>query len=397
LKNRTALTLIFLTVFIDLLGFGILIPILPTFATVKLRMDETMIGVVLAAYSFMQFLFNPLLGKLSDKYGRKPVITICLFLNAIGYVIFAFTHSFELLIISRIVGGIGGSSVSVAMAYIADVTTKENRAHGMGLIGAAFGLGFVFGPLIGGILSKYGYEITGFGAAVFSFMAFLTTVIFLPESNVNIQKSKENVRKILDVAALKRVFTHPRVGVLIILFFIQTFAMANIYGTFALIGYEHYHFTDLQNGLMYGILGLVSAIVQGGLLKVFTKFMDQKVLLKFGSITMMLGLALIPYGINFAGLAVIVSLLSLGSGILQPTILSMISTIAPETEQGITLGTNQSMSSLARVLGPFWGGFVFQYLGYQWPFLTGGIVLLFIVGASFFYIPKKLKLGVTSR
>jgi multidrug resistance protein len=390
LKNRTALTLIFLTVFIDLLGFGILIPILPTFATIKLNMDETMIGVVLAAYSFMQFLFNPLLGKLSDKYGRKPIITICLFLNAIGYVIFAFTHSFEVLIISRIVGGIGGSSVSVAMAYIADVTTKENRAHGMGLIGAAFGLGFVFGPLIGGVLSKYGYPVTGFGSAAFSFLAFLTTLIFLPESNVNLQKSKENVRRILDVSALKKVFTHPSVGVLIILFFIQTFAMANIYGTFALIGYEHYHFTDLQNGLMYGILGLVSAIVQGGLLKVFTKIIDQKVLLKFGSIAMMLGLVLIPYGINFAGLAVVVSLLSLGSGILQPTILSMISTIAPETEQGITLGANQSMSSLARVLGPFWGGFVFQYLGYQWPFLTGGIVLLFIVGASFFYIPKKL-------
>jgi DHA1 family tetracycline resistance protein-like MFS transporter len=390
LKNRTALTLIFLTVFIDLLGFGILIPILPTFATIKLNMDETMIGVVLAVYSFMQFLFNPLLGKLSDKYGRKPIITICLFLNAIGYVIFAFTHSFEVLIISRIVGGIGGSSVSVAMAYIADVTTKENRAHGMGLIGAAFGLGFVFGPLIGGVLSKYGYPVTGFGSAAFSFLAFLTTLIFLPESNVNLQKSKENVRRILDVSALKKVFTHPSVGVLIILFFIQTFAMANIYGTFALIGFEHYHFTDMQNGLMYGILGLVSAIVQGGLLKVFTKIMDQKVLLKFGSITMMLGLVLIPYGINFAGLAVVVSLLSLGSGILQPTILSMISTIAPETEQGITLGTNQSMSSLARVLGPFWGGFVFQYLGYQWPFLTGGIVLLFIVGASFFYIPKKL-------
>jgi multidrug resistance protein len=390
LKNRTALTLIFLTVFIDLLGFGILIPILPTFATIKLKMDETMIGVVLAAYSFMQFLFNPLLGKLSDKYGRKPIITICLFLNAIGYIIFAFTRSFEVLIISRIVGGIGGSSVSVAMAYIADVTTKENRAHGMGLIGAAFGLGFVFGPLIGGVLSKYGYPVTGFGSAAFSFLAFLTTLIFLPESNVNVQKSKENVRKILDVSALKKVFTHPSVGVLIILFFIQTFAMANIYGTFALIGYEHYHFTDMQNGLMYGILGLVSAIVQGGLLKVFTKFMDQKSLLKFGSVTMMFGLALIPYGFNFAGLAVVISLLSLGSGILQPTILSMISTIAPETEQGITLGTNQSMSSLARVLGPFWGGFVFQYLGYQWPFLTGGIVLLFIVGASFFYLPKKL-------
>ena len=393
MKNRTALTLIFLAVFIDLLGFGILIPILPTFATVKLKMDETTIGIVLAAYSFMQFLFIPLLGKLSDKYGRKPIITVCLFLNAIGYVIFAYTKSFELLIISRIVGGIGGSSVSVAMAYIADVTTKENRAHGMGLIGAAFGLGFVFGPLIGGVLSKYGYAVTGFGSAAFSFIAFLTTVFFLPESNVNIQKSEETVRKILDVTALKKVFTHPSIGVLIILFFIQTFAMANIYGTFALIGYEHYHFTDMQNGLMYGILGLVSAIVQGGLLKYIGKFMTQKALLKLGSVTMMLGLALIPYGINFAGLAFVVSLLSFGGGILQPTILSMISTIAPETEQGITLGTNQSMSSLARVLGPFWGGFAFQYLGYQWPFLTGGIFLVFIVGASFLYIPKRLNLA----
>ena len=393
MKNRTALTLIFLTVFIDLLGFGILIPILPTFATVKLNMDETTIGIVLAAYSLMQFIFNPLFGKLSDKYGRKPIITICLFLNAVGYIIFAYTKSFELLIISRIVGGIGGSSVSVAMAYIADVTTKENRAHGMGLIGAAFGLGFVFGPLIGGFLSKYGYEVTGFGSAAFSFIAFLTTIFFLPESNVNIQKSKEAVRKILDITALKKVFTHPSIGVLIILFFIQTFSMANIYGTFALIGYEHYHFTDMQNGLMYGILGLVSAIVQGGLLKYIGKFMDQKALLKLGSVTMMLGLALIPYGINFAGLAVVVSLLSFGGGILQPTILSMISTIAPDTEQGITLGTNQSMSSLARVLGPFWGGFAFQYLGYQWPFLTGGIFLVFIVGASFFYIPKKLNLA----
>lgn len=391
MKNRKALTLIFLTVFIDLLGFGILIPILPTFATVKLHMDETAIGIVLAVYSFMQFIFNPLFGKLSDKYGRKPLITFSLMLNAIGYIIFAYTNSFALLIISRIVGGIGGSSVSVAMAYIADVTTKKDRSHGMGLIGAAFGLGFVFGPLIGGFLAKYGYEVTGYGSAAFSFLAFLTTVFFLPESNSVHEKVDDIKRKILDIGALKKVFTHPNVGMLIVLFFIQTFSMANIYGTFALIGYEHYHFTDMQNGMMYGIVGLVSAIVQGGLLKYFNKYMDQKTLLKFGSIGMMLGIGLIPYGGNFAGLAIIVSLMSLGGGILQPTILSMISTIAPDTEQGITLGTNQSMSSLARVLGPFWGGFAFQYLGYQWPFLTGGIFLVFIVGASFFYIPKRLK------
>lgn len=396
MKNRTSLALIFLTVFIDLLGFGILIPILPTFATTKLHMDETAIGIVLAVYSFMQFIFNPLFGKLSDKYGRKPLITFSLLLNAIGYIIFAYTNSFALLIVSRIVGGIGGSSVSVAMAYIADITTKKDRSHGMGLIGAAFGLGFVFGPLIGGFLSKYGYEITGFGSAAFSFLAFLTTVFFLPESNIKSEVPDKTRRKILDIGGLKKVFTHPNVGMLIIFFFIQTFSMANIYGTFALIGNQHYHFTDLQNGYMYGILGLVSAIVQGGLLKVISKYMGQKSLLKFGSVAMMLGLGLIPYGGNFAGLAIIVSLMSLGGGILQPTILSMISTIAPDSEQGITLGTNQSLSSLARVLGPFWGGFAFQYLGYQWPFLTGGIFLVIIVGASFFYIPKRLDLSLTN-
>lgn len=396
MKNRTPLTLIFLTVFIDLLGFGILIPILPTFATVVLHMDETAIGFVLAVYSFMQFIFNPLFGKLSDKYGRRPLIIISLLLNAIGYIIFAFTHSFLLLLISRIVAGVGGSSVSVAMAYIADITTKENRARGMGLIGAAFGLGFVFGPLIGGLLSKFGYEVTGFASATFSFLAFLTTVFFLPESNKQMYKGGDIKRKMFDIDGLKKVFQHPSVGILIIFFFIQTFSMANIYGTFALIGFKIYHFTNLQNGYMYGILGLASAIVQGGLLKYISKYLNQKSLLKFGSVAMMIGLGLIPYGMNFAGLAIIVSLLSLGGGILQPTILSLISTIAPDTEQGITLGTNQSMSALARVLGPFWGGFAFQHLGYQWPFLTGAFFLIIIVAASFLYIPRKLNLAVHS-
>jgi len=142
LRKKSALSLIFLTVFIDLLGFGILIPILPTFAKVELMVDETAIGVVVAVYSFVQFLFNPVLGRLSDKYGRKPIIVISLFINAIGYVLFAFTTSYIILLVSRIVAGIGGSSISVAQAYIADVTTKENRAKGMGVIGAAFNFYF---------------------------------------------------------------------------------------------------------------------------------------------------------------------------------------------------------------------------------------------------------------
>ena len=206
MKRKSALGLIFLTVFVDLLGFGILIPILPSFAKVELLVDETAIGIAIAIYSFVQFLFNPVLGRLSDKYGRKPVIVVSLLINAIGYVIFAFTTSYVVLLISRIVAGIGGSSIGVAQAYIADVTTKENRAKGMGIIGSAFGLGFVFGPLIGGFLSSYGYMITGFGSASFSILAFILTLILLPESNVDRAAANERKRTLFDIGWFEKSF-----------------------------------------------------------------------------------------------------------------------------------------------------------------------------------------------
>jgi len=389
-KNKPALSLIFLTVFIDLLGFGILIPILPTFATKVLHVDEMAIGIAIAIYSLVQFFFNPIFGELSDKHGRKPMIVISLFINAIGYVIFAFTSSFLLLIISRIVAGIGGSSIGVAQAYIADITTKENRSKGMGLIGAAFGLGFVFGPLIGGLLSKYGYMVTGFASGGFSILAFVLTLLLLPESLK--QKNKQiRKRKLFDVNSFKKVFSKPSLAILVVLFFILTFSVANIYGTFALLGYKVYGFTDLQNGYMYGIIGLMSAIVQGGLLSYISKYVNDKKLIIFGSLFMIVGLGLMPYGGSFLGLAIIVTVLSFGTGTLQPTLLSMISKVTSEAEQGVTLGINQSLSAFARMLGPLWGGFAFEFLGYQFPFLTGALFTLLILLISIFYLPKILR------
>jgi len=389
-KNKPALSLIFLTVFIDLLGFGILIPILPTFATKVLHVDEMAIGIAIAIYSLVQFFFNPIFGELSDKHGRKPMIVISLFINAIGYVIFAFTSSFLLLIISRIVAGIGGSSIGVAQAYIADITTKENRSKGMGLIGAAFGLGFVFGPLIGGLLSKYGYMVTGFASGGFSILAFVLTLLLLPESLK--QKNKQiRKRKLFDVNSFKKVFSKPLLAILVVLFFILTFSVANIYGTFALLGYKIYGFTDLQNGYMYGIIGLMSAIVQGGLLNYISKYVNDKKLIIFGSLFMIVGLGLMPYGGSFFWLAIIVTVLSFGTGTLQPTLLSMISKVTSESEQGVTLGINQSLSAFARMLGPLWGGFAFEFLGYQFPFLTGALFTLLILLISIFYLPKILR------
>lgn len=396
MKNRSALTLIFITVFIDLLGFGILIPILPSFAVNVLGIDEAAIGIAIASYSFIQFLFNPILGKISDKYGRRPVIIACLFLNALGYIVFAFTNSFLLLLVSRIIAGIGGSSIGVAQAYIADVTTRENRSKGMGLIGAAFGLGFVFGPLVGGLLSGFGYPITGFAAAAFSLSAFILTIFYLPESlkldEQNLDKQKSLKRKLIDLAAMKKVLHNPGLAILIFLFFVLTFSFANIYGTFALLGLKVYGFTDMQNGYMFGIVGLSSAIVQGGLIGKINKLMSKKYILIVALFLIMITLSLIPFAGSFLGLAIVSMFLSYGTGTFQPTVLSLISEVTSDAEQGITLGLNQSLASFARVLGPLWGGFTFEYLGYAFPFLTGGAFTLLIFLLTVFYLPKKIKL-----
>lgn len=392
MKNKSSLSLIFLTVFVDLLGFGILIPILPSFAKIELQVDEAAIGIVIAIYSFVQFLFNPLLGRLSDKYGRKPIIVISLLINASGYIIFAFTTSYLILILSRVIAGIGGSSIAVAQAFIADVTTKENRSKGMGIIGSAFGLGFVFGPMIGGLLSGYGYMITGFVSAGFSLLAFILTIILLPESNTNRELIPASKRTLIDIRGLKNVFSKPDRVILMTLFFVLTFSFANIYGTFALLGLEVYGFSDLQNGYMFGIFGLTGALVQGGLIGRISKVLSKKVILILGSFLIMGGLALIPYGQTFLGLAIVAVFLSFGTGIFQPTVLSLISEVTPDTEQGVTLGVNQSVSALARVLGPLWGGFAFEYLGYQFPFLTGAAFTMVIFLAAIFIIPRKLNL-----
>lgn len=390
MKKNSALSMIFLVVFVDLLGFGILIPILPTFATHILGVKEGAIGIAIAVYSLTQFLFNPFFGGLSDRYGRRNIILYCLLLNASGYIIFAFTHSYLMLILSRVIGGIGGSSIGVAQAYIADITTKEDRAKGMGLIGMAFGLGFVFGPIMGGILSKFSYMATGFASASFSILAFCLSYFLLPESlkkNIALPHIK---RKIFNVEGFRMLLDNTPALFVIALFFILTFSVANIYGTFALLGSLQYHFSDMQNGMVFGMIGIVGAIVQGGLIGRLTKIYSDNQLITVGSFLMATGLALIPFAGNFTGIMVATVILSLGTGTLQPVLLSLISKVAPENEQGTVLSINQSFSAFARVLGPLWGGFSFEYLGYKFPFITGALSTLLILLFSVFYFKKHI-------
>jgi MFS family permease len=174
------------------------------------------------------------------------------------------------------------------------------------------------------------------------------------------------------------------------LFFVLTFSFANIYGTFALLGIQVYHFTDRQNGYMFGIIGLTSAIIQGTLIGTINKYLTRKKIFIISSFLISINLALIPYAGSFLGLAFVGMFLSIGTGLFQPTILSLISEVTSEQEQGMTLGINQSMSAIARMLGPLWGGFAFEYLGYQFPFLTGAFFTAVIFLISIFYLPKRL-------
>lgn len=383
--KRTPLAIIFAITFIDLLGFGIVIPIIPSYAEAGFGAGDVMVGLVVASFSFTQLLFTPLWGRLSDRVGRRPVLLLGLLLTVISYIMFGMAHSLEMLIFSRLLAGVGGANISAAQAYISDVTRPEERARGMGLIGAAFGLGFVFGPFIGGALVGYGYEVPGFAAAAISAVALLTAIFALPESlpsrrqETGDSETRTPAVSTFSLGMLVEALKRPRIGMLFLLFFLITFGYANIYATFPMISTRQFGFSEREVGYLFGFLGIIGAITQGGLIRILgDRFAERQIFLA-GAMLTSIGLAGIPFATGTGVLLLVLAVLALGSGLTAPSCLSLISRHADERQQGGILGINQAIGALARVLGPIWGAFVFQVLGTSWPFLTGGLVLLGVV------------------
>jgi len=358
----TPLIIIFVTVFIDLVGFGMVIPILPYYAdTSPFNATPRDIGFLLASYSLMQFFFSPILGRLSDRYGRRPILFISLLGSAIGYFVIGWANTLALVFAGRIIGGITGGNISTAQAYIADVTSKKDRAKGMGLFGAAFGLGFIFGPAIAGILSKYGIHVPFYFAAALSFANATALYFILPESLKPEARSHPPKRK-NRIVELVESFQDKQFREINLVYFLLVTAFSIMTYAFVLYTAFRFNYNAEQNGYLFAFVGVISIIAQGGLFSRLVKKFGEPSLIAAGCLLMVISLFMVPVvGPQFGGLAGLLigtAVLSFGNSMASPGLTSLASKTADDRQQGRTMGIMQSGASLARAVGPVIGGFL---------------------------------------
>ena len=353
----TPLILIFVTVFIDLIGFGMVIPILPFYAeTPPFNATPFEIGVLFSLYSWMQFFFSPILGRLSDRFGRRPILFISLLGSAVGYFVMGFANTLALVFLGRIIGGITGGNISAAQAYIADITTKENRAKGMGLFGAAFGLGFILGPAIAGILSKFGIHVPFFVAGVLSLVSGAAVYFLLPESRKPGTEAERSNR----FAGLIESLREREFGLINLIYFLLITSFSIMTYAFVLFTSFRFGYNAEQNGYLFAFVGFVSIIGQGFLFERLVRRFGETPLIAVGCLLMFVSLFLLPYAApdsgGLAALLMVCGVLSIGSALASPALTSLASKITHEERQGSSLGIMQSGASLARAIAPIIGG-----------------------------------------
>jgi DHA1 family tetracycline resistance protein-like MFS transporter len=370
----SARLILFVTVFVDLLGFGIVIPLLPMFAE-KLSVSSFGIGAILAIYSLMQLLCAPVLGRISDRIGRRPVIMLGLLGSSVGYLIYGAATSFLWLLLSRAVHGACAATISTAQAYVADTTDESGRARGMGMIGAAFGLGFVIGPAIGGLLGRHDLRIPGFFAAALTFANLLFAAFKLPESHQPELGARIDFSQV--AAPIRdlpgQLFRH-HLSRLFSVAFLTTFALAAFETTFALMIPRVYGYGPSGVGGLLAFAGLMQALAQGYLLGKFITRLGEHRLLLCGIALFALGLAPLANLSSTPALLAAMAMLSIGYGFASPAVASLISKQTRRELQGEALGINQSASSMARILGPLAGGILYGTLGAPAPYFGGAIV-----------------------
>ncbi|MBT8003569.1 MAG: MFS transporter [Rhodospirillales bacterium] len=385
---------LFLIVFIDLMGFGIIIPLLPFYAE-HFHADPFTVGLVMATYSLTQLIAAPVWGRMSDRIGRRPVLLITLAGTAASYIWLGFVDSLAALFAARAIGGAMAGNISAAFAYMADITTREDRAKGMGLIGAAFGLGFIVGPAIGGLLAgadpaTADYSLPAFAAAGLSVVALVLAVAILKESLSEEIRARIAARPPEQrFQRMVQAFKTPKLGFLIMVSFLATFVFAGMEATFAMWSERTYAWGPQQNGFLFAGVGIVSAAIQGGLIgRLANRFGEAKLIIQ-GSVALAIGMVLIPFSENLWILALAMAVLAYGFSTLSPSLNSLISLQVDDENQGAIMGVTRSATTFARIVGPAWAGLLFAQLGKDWPYFVGGGMMLLVAALSIFALLKK--------
>ena len=355
--RRSPLIVIFTTVFIDLVGFGIVIPVLPFYAEgTAFNATPRTVGLLFASYSIMQLIFSPILGGLSDKHGRRPVLLLSIIGTGIGFLILGLATTVWMLFIGRILDGITGGNISTAQAYIADVTTEENRAKGMGLIGAAFGLGFIFGPAIGGILSRWGIHVPFFFAAALCFANAALLYFTLPETVTADHPAKHSAAGGRSLRNIVTSLKQPKLAFILVIYFLFIVAFSIMTTSFSLYTMFRFGYDAQHTGYLFAYVGLIAVIIQGGLIGRLVKRFGEIPLVIFGALCFAISLFAVPFvGPAAGGLGALLiggGVFSMGNSLATPALTSLASKSVGPAEQGVVLGVTQSTASLARAVGP---------------------------------------------
>ncbi|MDO1512980.1 TCR/Tet family MFS transporter [Maribacter confluentis] len=388
-SNKTALLFIFITILVDVIGIGIILPIIPDLI-MELTGEGNHMAIIYGmwlttAFAGMQFLFSPVLGEISDKYGRRPILLLALLGLSVDYMIHAWAPTITWLFLGRFLAGITGASFTVASAYIADISTKDNKAKNFGLIGAAFGIGFIIGPGIGGFFGEIDIRLPFYIAAGLTFANFLFGYFFVPESLTPANRRQINLLKMIPGVSLVALRNYKGILLLISAFFLANLAGQALPSTWSYYGIERYDWNPRQIGLSLMVVGLLVAVVQGFLVGVLVKKFGKRKVIIFGFLLWTVGMFLFSFATEPWMLYAFLIPYALG-GIAGPTVQGVISNQVSEKEQGILQGSITGLVSITAILGQFIFAPVFYYFirpqtDFYFPGAPYALAALFLLGA----------------
>lgn len=373
------LLVIFLTIFVNLVGFGIIVPLLPFYAE-TFGASPLVIGLLFAVFSGCQLIAAPALGDLSDRYGRRPVLIFSLLGTVVSFVMLALAHSLTMLFLARIVDGLSGGNISTARAYVADVTEPKDRARAYGLIGAAFGLGFICGPALSGILAGVSYTAPIWAAAAITLVATVMAWLWLPETMH--RAAAGTGMPFRNLAAMMR---RPGLRRMLVIDFVYWFAFAIFQTTFALFVARRLSFDVSRTGYLFAAFGVLGVIVQGAFIRPVVHRLGDKPTFIVGLVCAAVGLVITSFAHSLWFLVAALVPLALGMGFGHPTVSSLVSRAGRGDEQGRVQGAAGAAESLGRALGPVWGNAALQRFGDAMPYLTAALCIAFTLAMSLTY------------